>query len=92
MRATASADLAAALLKRGDLDAAEAALTPIWELPVDRRSSGLLDRVTAVRTALTAPSMRTTPVALALGERIEDYSRRSTHAHLTTRRTGAIEP
>ncbi|MFE1558186.1 DNA-binding protein [Streptomyces sp. NPDC058734] len=92
VRAKASADLAAALLKRGELEAAAEALTPVWDLPGDRRSSGLLDRVTTLRTALTTPSMRTTPVALDLGERIEDYSRRSAHTRLTTRRNRAIEP
>ncbi|MFE3761953.1 DNA-binding protein [Streptomyces sp. NPDC059104] len=75
VRAKASADLAAALLLRGDLEAAEEALTPVWEIPGDRRSAGLLGRVTGLRAALTAPSWRTARVAVDLGERIEDYGR-----------------
>ncbi|RKT06035.1 hypothetical protein BX286_4071 [Streptomyces sp. 3211.6] len=75
VKAKASADLAAALLVRGELEAAEEALTPLWELPGDRRSAGILDRVTALRSALTAPSWRTAQLAVELGERIEDYGR-----------------
>lgn len=75
VKAKASADLAAALLVRGDLEAAEEALAPVWEVPGDRRSAGLLDRVTALRSALTGPSWRTARLAVDLGERIEDYGR-----------------
>lgn len=87
VKAKASADLAAALLVRGDLEAAEAALAPVWEIPGDRRSSGLLDRVTGLRATLTAPSWRTARVAVDLGERIEDYGRLA-----AGRGMSAIEP
>ncbi|MFB0629910.1 DNA-binding protein [Streptomyces sp. AB3(2024)] len=87
VKAKASADLAAALLLRGDLEAAEEALTPVWEIPGDRRSAGLLGRVTGLRVALTAPSWRTARVAVDLGERIEDYGRLA-----AGRGMSAIEP
>jgi hypothetical protein len=73
----AGADLAAARLLRGDLDGAADALKEVWEVPRDKRATGLLVRAARVRRALTASWYRGAVLAAGLGERTEDFIRLS---------------
>jgi hypothetical protein len=86
VRGKAAADLAAAQLLRGDLDAAAVTLETVWAVPEDQRVAGLLERTGAVRRALTAPPFRSATTAVSLGERIEEFGRRSAPSQLGTSR------
>jgi hypothetical protein len=46
--------------------------------------AGLLERTGAVRRALTAPPFRSAATAVSLGERIEEFGRRSAPSQLGT--------
>ncbi|MFF3277308.1 hypothetical protein ACFYWU_41270 [Streptomyces chrestomyceticus] len=70
----ASTDLARARLLRRELDGACEALEPVFEVPRDWRSVGVLERLAATRAQLTHPDFRTTAQAADLGERIEDFT------------------
>ncbi|MEU7205469.1 hypothetical protein [Streptomyces sp. NPDC045470] len=70
----ASTDLARARLLRRELDGACEALGPVFDVPRDWRSVGVLERLAATRAQLTHPDFRTTAQAADLGERIEDFT------------------
>lgn len=55
------ADLAAARLLSGDLDGAQDALTPIWDLPPHERREGLTHRARQVGALLARPAFRRCP-------------------------------
>lgn len=74
---TARADLAAAELVRGRLDAAEDALDNVWTLPAQHRRYGLVGRLEDVVAALAAPRYAKAPRAAALAERIKAFTRES---------------
>jgi len=71
---TARADLACAELAQGQLDAADDALTPIWELPPEYRRHGLVERMCGVAASLGEPHFARAPVAVALAGRIEAFA------------------
>ncbi|MGW7004255.1 DNA-binding protein [Streptomyces sp. NPDC054933] len=90
----AGADLAAARLLRGNLDGAADAMNEVWAVPRDQRATGLLVRAARVRRAVTGSRYRGAPLAVELGERIEDFTRLSASNQLGTS-TGplaALEP
>jgi hypothetical protein len=81
-KALACTDLAVIRLRSGALDGAEAALTPVFILPVAQRVSTLNVRLTQVRDELAAPLFRGSPQARDLGDRIEDFAREAVSAGL----------
>jgi hypothetical protein len=68
----ARVDLALALLRADNLDAAKGALQPVIDLPPGRRFQSL-ERLATVRTELSRPSFRGSTQARELDEQIEDY-------------------
>ncbi|TQF01971.1 DNA-binding protein [Kitasatospora acidiphila] len=84
IEAEARADCAAALLLTGDLDGAVEMLKPIAALPPDRRIAGLVERIRRVRGLLTEDPIRTSAVAISLGEDLEEYVRASAPRQLGT--------
>jgi hypothetical protein len=91
VRGGAAADLATARLLHGDLDAAAEALELVWDIPVQQRVTGLLERTSRMRYALTAKPFRGAPAAVALGERLEDFQRVSAHRSLDPNSRRALE-
>ncbi|MGA5411594.1 hypothetical protein ACPCSC_30605 [Streptomyces lavendulocolor] len=83
----AAVDLARARLLRNDLEGAQEALTPVFQVAPKWRSSGMMERLTAARIELTRPAIRSAPAALSLAEQIEDFSALS-----PARRLGAANP
>ncbi|MET8630766.1 DNA-binding protein [Kitasatospora sp. NPDC004669] len=75
--AEARADLAAALIIDGELDAAVEALAPIANLDPERRAAGLVERVLNVRRLLAQEPVRTAAAAVVLSEALEAYARDS---------------
>jgi len=75
--AKARADLAQAELMRGQLDAATAALDPLWTLPSEHRRHGLVGRLTDVGRVLTSNDYRTAGEAASLRDRIEVFTAES---------------
>ncbi|MGW3179486.1 DNA-binding protein [Kitasatospora sp. NPDC001119] len=73
--AEARTDLAAALILNGEVEEAAEVLKPIADLAPDRRAKGLVERVVHVGKLLTTESVRTSPVAAALREGLEEYTR-----------------
>jgi hypothetical protein len=71
---TARADLAHAELARGRLDAAEAALGPVWELTPGYRRHGLVSRLEGVAGTLTARSWASSGIARDLRGQIEVFT------------------
>lgn len=82
VRGGAAANLAAARLLSGDLDGAAQALERVWAIPAQQRVTGLLERTSRVRHALTAQPFRGAAAAVALGERLEDFQRASAQGAL----------
>ncbi|MFI1179932.1 hypothetical protein ACH4UT_10285 [Streptomyces sp. NPDC020799] len=72
--AQAGIDMARARLLRRELDGAGEALEPVFQVPIEWRGAGMLERINAARTQLTHPDFRDTPHARGLGERIEDFT------------------
>lgn len=72
-RANAATDLACAELQLGHLDAAEAALTQIWDVPTDLRRYGLIGRLSTVVQLLTGDPYRSTSSAGDLRDAIESF-------------------
>lgn len=69
----AHADLAAARLLRHDLDAADEALAPVFDVPPEQRISVLSGRLAGVQILLRDPHWDRTPRARVLSERINDW-------------------
>jgi hypothetical protein len=74
-QAQAGADLAVVRLRAGALDAAVAALEPLWSVPAAQRVSSLTTRLAMVRDELAAPIFRGSAQARGLGAQIEEFSR-----------------
>ncbi|GAB7078113.1 hypothetical protein [Streptomyces sp. JCM 18897] len=72
---------------RGEVEGAEEALAPVFQVAPMWRGSGMLERLTAARLELTRPEFRGAPTALALADRIEEFSALS-----PVRRLGAQSP
>lgn len=83
----AAIDLARARLLRDEVEGAQEALAPVFQIPLDWRGAGMLERLAATRVELTRPGLRTAPAAVALAERIEEFSALS-----PSRRLGATSP
>ncbi|MFI9785481.1 DNA-binding protein [Kitasatospora sp. NPDC051984] len=75
IEAEARTDLAAALILTGEIEEAAEVLEPIAALAPDRRATGLVERVVHVGRLLTTEPVRTSPVAVALREALEEYTR-----------------
>lgn len=71
--ALARVDSAAAHLINGSLDGAEAALSPVLELPEDKRIAQLDERLAGVRRRICAPTYRGVAQARSLDEQIEEF-------------------
>ena len=76
------ADLAAARLRAGQLEAALSAVEPVTSLSPGSRTSRLTQRLAAVRAELARPRYQGTAQARDLGERIEDFGRETIVAAL----------
>jgi len=74
IEAEVRADLAAARLLTGDLDGAEAALVPVWDLAAHDRREGLLHRLRQSGAPLAAPRWRDLAQAEQLAEQIETFA------------------
>lgn len=85
----AASDLAMARLLRNDLPGASEALEPLWDIPTEQRTTGLLERTGVLRRALTVQRYQGASTAIELGERLEDFSRVSLPRQL---RAGGITP
>ncbi|MFI8432605.1 hypothetical protein ACIGJO_02440 [Streptomyces sp. NPDC079020] len=83
----AAVDLARARLLRNQVEGAQEALTPVFQVPPSWRGSGMMERLTAARMELTRPEFRNAPAALELAEQIEEFSALS-----PIRRLGAVNP
>ncbi|MFF8399835.1 hypothetical protein [Streptomyces sp. NPDC016172] len=83
----AAIDLARARLMRNEVEGAQEALEPIFDVPPGWRGSGMLERLIAARIELTRPQFRGAPAALSLAEQIEDFTVLS-----PARRLGAQSP
>lgn len=83
----AAIDLARARMMRSELEGAQEALVPVFQVPPEWRGSGMLERLTAARIELTRPDIRDAPGAVSLAEQIEDFSSLS-----PARRLGATSP
>ncbi|MGW4650746.1 hypothetical protein [Kitasatospora sp. NPDC004289] len=70
----ASADLAAALLMRDELDGAAEALGSVLSLPREWRGAGVAGRVNSIRGELVSSTFRNAPLARELVEQIEDFT------------------
>jgi hypothetical protein len=80
----AGINLAVVRLRSGALDAATASLEHALALPPSQRTEAITARLAMVRTELAAPIFRSSPHALELGERIEDFGREAVSAGLHT--------
>jgi hypothetical protein len=67
-------DLAVARVRANDFEGASEAIQPVLSLPVDQRIHGVVSSIITVHRAITAQSADT-PVAQAIQEEIEEYSR-----------------
>ncbi|MBT8226136.1 MAG: hypothetical protein HKP61_06425 [Dactylosporangium sp.] len=67
-------DLAAAELVLGDLDAAEEALAPIWQVPVAQRRHSITDRLAQTARALSGRRWHGDYQASQLRDRIETFN------------------
>jgi hypothetical protein len=88
---TARVDLAQAELARGQLDAAEHALGPVWFLAPPHRRYGLVRRLEGVARALAQPRYLNAPAAVDMGEQIRTFAAQSAPRALPAG-TRSLEP
>jgi hypothetical protein len=69
----ARTDLASAELARGQLDAAEAAVDPVWSLPTEYRWQSLVGRLETVASQVDRPPYLRAKAATELTEHIMDF-------------------
>ncbi|MFB7275355.1 DNA-binding protein [Streptomyces sp. NPDC056244] len=81
----AAADLAMARLLSNDIEGAADALTPLWDIPGDRRVTGVLVRTGQIQQFLTQPAYRTSTLPRELRDRVEDFTRTASTHQLSTR-------
>jgi hypothetical protein len=84
-------DLAQAEVCRGQLDAAEDALRPVWLLAPAHRRYSLIRRLDAVASALARPQYLNTGTAVDLGEQVRTFAAQSAPRAITAR-TRSLEP
>jgi hypothetical protein len=70
----ACVDLAAAELALGNLDAAEHALPPVWQVPVAQRRHSITDRLAQAARTLSGPRWQRDHQAAQLRDRIEVFN------------------
>ncbi|MFF3159098.1 hypothetical protein [Streptomyces sp. NPDC057910] len=87
----ASVDLARARLLRRELDGAYEALVPVFDVPVEWRGAGTLERLDAARRELCHPDFQTASAAADLGEQIEDFTATAAAHKLSASAPLAIE-
>ncbi|MFM9594060.1 DNA-binding protein [Streptomyces scabiei] len=75
VRGGAATDLAMARLLADDVDGAAEALTPVWEIPIDRRMTGIVVRTSRVHRHLSRPTYHGAQLPGQLKEQIEDFNR-----------------
>ena len=73
--ALAHTDLATALLRGGQLEAAAAALEPVLSVPPGQRITSIPQRLTRVRAELASSGYQGSASASEMDERIEDFGR-----------------
>ena len=88
---TARVDLAQAELARGQLDAAEAALRPVWLLAPPHRRYSLVRRLEGVAAALAGPQYLNARDAIELAGQITAFAAQSAPEMLSAG-AGALEP
>ncbi|MEU6379523.1 DNA-binding protein [Streptomyces sp. NPDC046909] len=74
---SAAADLAMARLLADDVEGAAEALAPVWEIPSDRRMTGIVVRTARIQRHLSRPTYHGAQLAGQLREQIEDFNRLS---------------
>jgi predicted negative regulator of RcsB-dependent stress response len=74
MKALTQIDLATTRIRKGELDAAADALTPVLSLTSSQRIDALPRRLELTRAELAAPIYRASQQAIDLTEQIEDFS------------------
>ncbi|MGC0405359.1 tetratricopeptide (TPR) repeat protein [Streptomyces sp. SAI-126] len=77
VRAGAAADLAQARLLSDNVEGAAAALTSIWEVPPERRNTGIVVRTARIGRHLAQPRYHGSQLPAELREQIEDFTRSS---------------
>ncbi|MDQ0990735.1 DNA-binding protein [Streptomyces sp. V3I7] len=75
VRAKAAADLAYARLLASNVEGAADALSPIWEVPADKRSTGIVVRTARIGRHLARPQYHGSQLPTELREQIEDFTR-----------------
>ncbi|MGW1764495.1 hypothetical protein ACWCQL_10500 [Streptomyces sp. NPDC002073] len=70
----AAIDLARARLMRNEVEGAQEALDPVFQVPPGHRSSGMMERLTAARMELTRRDFRGAPEAVAMADQIEEFT------------------
>ncbi|MDH6221485.1 DNA-binding protein [Streptomyces pseudovenezuelae] len=75
VRAGAAADIAQARLLADDVDGAAEALTPVWEVPAERRNTGIVLRTARIGRHLARPIYHGSPLPRQLREQIEEFNR-----------------
>ncbi|MEZ7006408.1 DNA-binding protein [Streptomyces sp. AD55] len=80
----AAADLAMARLLLGDVEGAAEALAPLWDIPGERRVTGVLVRTGQIQRFLARPAYRASALPRALRERVEDFTRTASTHQLVT--------
>jgi len=89
---TARADLACAELARDRLDAADAALSPVWQLAPEHRRHSLVERLNGVAGALGGSRYASASRATELAERIEVFTADSAPRSLPPGLAGVLVP
>ncbi|MBA9050901.1 DNA-binding protein [Streptomyces murinus] len=75
VRAGAAADLAHARLLSDNVDGAADALAPVWEVPPDQRSTGIVMRAARIGRHLARPHFHGAQLPKELREQIEEFTR-----------------
>lgn len=89
---TARADLACAELARDRLDAADAALSPVWQVAPEHRRHSLVERLSDIAGALGGSRYAGASGATVLAERIEAFTADSAPRSLPPGLAGVLVP
>ncbi|WP_405698325.1 DNA-binding protein [Streptomyces coelicoflavus] len=73
--AGAAADLAYARLLSDNVEGAAEALTPLWEVPAERRKTGVVVRTARIGRHLARPRYHGSPLPSQLREQVEEFTR-----------------
>ncbi|MEU2264901.1 DNA-binding protein [Streptomyces olindensis] len=75
VRGGAAADVAMARLLANDVEGADEALRPVWEIPREQRTTGIVVRTAQIQRHLSRPTYHGAGAAVHLRQRIEDFNR-----------------